>query len=187
MEKRWVGCDPHNFRVGRPVGLRPDMIVLHSARGTVADATRTFFTSGSARSAHYLVATNGSITQHVQETDTAFHAGLKVNPSSSLVKSRPAINPNFYSIGIEHEGLPTNPQWSIGQVKASASLIGEIAIRWRIPLDSMHVVMHDAIRASANCPGPACDIDLLLRLASAEPGETTFEAAQSLTITARAN
>jgi len=187
MEKRWVGCDPANFHAGRPAGLRPEIIVLHSARGTVFDAVRAYSIPASSRSAHYLVARDGAVTQHVQEGDTAFHAGLRVNPSASIVRARPTTNPNFYSIGIEHEGHPGAGPWPQPQVNASAALIGEIAARWRIPLDRMHVIAHDEVRASAGCPGPGCDIDRLLVLAGGVQGEKVLKIARPLTLTARAN
>jgi len=186
IQKRWVGCDAANFRPGRPAGQRPEMIVMHATRATMADITRLFFASDSARSAHYVVARDGSITQHVHETDTAFHAGLTINPSAPLVKARAAVNPNFYSIGIEHEGR-TNGEWPTTQVQASAALIAEIAARWRIPVDTTHVVAHDAIRASADCPGRGFDVSRLLTLATTVVGETTLEAPQQLVLTARAN
>jgi N-acetyl-anhydromuramyl-L-alanine amidase AmpD len=187
MKKRWVGCAPQNFRAGRPAGQQPQMIVLHSASGTVADATRAFFAPGSARSAHYIVGRDGSVTQCVQETDTAFHAGLVVNPAAALVQSRPGVNPNFYSIGIEHEGRPADGPWPDAQVRSSAALIAEAAARWRIPLDAEHVITHQAVRRSANCPGPGCDLPRLLAIAGTQPGEMLLDAPVSVTLTARAN
>ena len=187
MPKRWIGCHPGNFRSGRPAGLRPEMIVLHSASGTVADATRAFFTPESARSAHYVIGRDGSIAHHVDESDTAFHAGLKINPTAPLVVARPTINPNYYSIGIEHEGWPDDRAWSDAQVRSSAALISQIAARWRIPLDAAHVVTHRAIRASANCPGAACDVNALLACAGTAIGESILDAVLQVKLTARAN
>jgi N-acetyl-anhydromuramyl-L-alanine amidase AmpD len=128
----------------------------------MSDATRRFLASPGGTSAHYVVGVDGAIAQFVQETDTAFHAGLVINPAAQVVIGRPRVNPNFYSIGIEHEG---GAPWSQPQIAASAQLIADIASRWSIPLDEHHVVPHSALRASAECPGKGCDIAVLLGLA----------------------
>jgi N-acetyl-anhydromuramyl-L-alanine amidase AmpD len=167
MEKQWIGCASDNFRIGRPAGLRPEIIVLHRIEGTLRDAAARFSKVGAALSAHYAVGKRGEVHQYVAEADTAYHAGIVINPSAELVLGRPNVNPNFYSVGIEHEGL-AGESWPQLQVESSAALIGEIASRWQIPLDVSHVLGHSAIRASVNCPGANCDIaDLLVRARSA--------------------
>jgi N-acetyl-anhydromuramyl-L-alanine amidase AmpD len=109
------------------------------------------------------VGKRGEIHQFVAETDAAYHAGIVINPTAEVVLDRPNVNPNFYSVGIEHEGLAVE-SWPQLQVESSAALIGEIASRWQIPLDVSHILCHSAIRASVNCPGPNCDIaDLVAR------------------------
>src|SRR5512137_1050190 len=99
MDKQWIGCAPDNFRKGRPAGLKPEMIVLHTLDGSLADADVRYSRPGVLMSVHYAVGNNGKINQYVDEKDTAYHTGLVVNPSASLVKSRPNTNPNFYTIG----------------------------------------------------------------------------------------
>ena len=91
----------------------------------------------------------GVIHQYVDENDTAFHAGVVVNPTWPLMK--PGVNPNFYTIGIEHEGRPDDV-WPEAQLTASAGLIGEIVARWNIPVDALHLVRHHQIRASQDMP-----------------------------------
>jgi hypothetical protein len=73
-----------------------------------------------------------------------------VNPTWPLLKQ--GVNPNFYTIGIEHEGQ-ADDVWTDAQVAASAELIGQIADRWDITLDTAHVIRHHQIRASKTCPG----------------------------------
>lgn len=145
-----VGCSTSNFRRGRPIGFHPEAIVIHSLESDLATAERAFNTPGSQRSAHFGVSKRGEVHQYVEEKDTAFHAGIVINPTWTLLK--PKVNPNFYTIGIEHEGPAENP-WPAEQLAASARLIAEIAARWSIPLDGEHVIRHQEIRASANCPG----------------------------------
>lgn len=148
--KQWIGCPDSNYRPGRPLGLRPEAIVIHIMDGSFVAGESVFSNPSTQKSAHYGISRAGDVHQYVKESDTAFHAGVVVNPTWSLIK--PRINPNFYTIGIEHEGRPNDP-WPEAQLSASAALIGEIASRWSIPLDELHVIRHREIRASKSCPG----------------------------------
>ena len=147
---QWIGCPAANFRRGRPPGLRPEAIVVHIMDGSFAAGESVFRNPATQKSAHYGISSRGEVHQYVDENDTAFHAGIVVNPAWSLLK--PRINPNFYTIGIEHEGR-ADDVWPEVQLSASASLIGQIVARWGIPLDDCHVIRHHQIRASKSCPG----------------------------------
>jgi N-acetylmuramoyl-L-alanine amidase len=153
-------CAPENFRFGRPPGIRPEAIVIHISTDTLASADEWFNNSQAKVSAHYIVGKNGNVHQYVEENDTAFHAGTVVQPSWKLLK--PKVNPNYYTIGIEHEGKESDV-WPDLQVTTSAVLIGSIASRWGIPLDEDHVIPHHAIRATKTCPGSFVQILELLR------------------------
>ena len=159
---RFVGCPESNFRRGRPFGLRPEAIVIHLIDGSFTAGESVFRDPNAHKSAHYAVSQEGVIHQYVDENDTAFHAGIVINPTWSLLK--PRINPNFYTIGIEHEGRPDDV-WPAAQMSASAGLIAEIAVRWDIPLDEDHVIRHHQIRASKTCPGNWLKIEELLKRA----------------------
>lgn len=185
METTWIGCAPENFRKDRPSGMKPELIVLHSLDGNLADAEARFSRNGTNLSAHYAVGVRGEVHQYVAETDTAFHAGYAVNPAATLVKGRPRINPNFYSIGIEHEGKPGEP-WSREQCAATAALIRDITSRWAIPLDRDHVVAHSEIRSSANCPGSGVDIGALLNM-PAQRDHGTSSSVTTVTLVAPVN
>ena len=146
-----MGCAAGNFRKGRS-GSEPQAIVIHVIVGSLASAGITFGDARSSVSAHYGVGKDGTVHQFVEETDTAFHAGIVVRPTWANLRS--GVNPNLYTIGIEHEGLATD-LWTDDQYGSSGALIHEIGRRWRIPLDRGHVVMHREIRASKTCPGMA--------------------------------
>ena len=150
MDKKFVGCDPGNFRQGRPLDLVPEAIVIHIGEGSLKAIDSWFNNPQATVSAHYCVGKAGEIHQYVEETDTAFHAGIVVNSSWPLIKKD--VNPNFYTIGIEHEGH-VDDVWPDVQLATSAALVGEIARRWHIPLDTLHVIRHHQIRASKTCPG----------------------------------
>jgi len=161
MQCDWIGAAAENFRKGRH-GLEPKAIVIHIIVGPLESAGLTFRDPRSSVSAHYGVGKSGSVHQFVQETDTAFHAGIVVRPTWKLID--PAVHPNFYTVGVEHEGQPQDA-WPDEQYHASAALVREIAGRWKIPLDRDHIIMHREIRASKTCPGSA-DIDRIIREAA---------------------
>lgn len=166
MTKRWIGCAPGNFREGRPAGFLPAALVIHQTGGSLAALRSRFQDPASVMSAHYAVALDGTVEQYVAEADTAFHAGLVSNPTWGGL--RPRVNPNFYTIGIDHERGSGEP-WPIAQREATADLLADIATRWSIPLDRAHVVPHSAIRLSANCPGAGAPLDEIVRLAASRP------------------
>ncbi len=175
MTKKWIGCAPVNFHKGRPGGLQPQAIVVHVMEGTL-NGTDVWFNDPKAQvSAHYGIGKNGDVHQYVEEQDTAFHAGTVVSPSWRGLKQ--SVNPNFYTIGIEHEGTAEEAwPWADAQLTASAALIGEIAARWSIPLDTEHVITHHSIRASKPCPGANVKIEEILARVPAAPVPPTVAA-----------
>ena len=178
--KQWIGCAPENFQSGRPRGFRPEAIVIHIMSGTLPATASRFRDSRTTVSAHYGVGKNGEVHQYVDERDTAFHAGIAVNPTWRLLKK--SVNPNFYTIGVEHEGMPDDP-WGDLLYDTSASLIAEIAGRWDIPLDEDRVVMHSQIRSSKRCPGPQVLMPQLVKMAAGkEPFPILFSAPQARTL-----
>jgi hypothetical protein len=97
-----------NHREGRN-GHVPDLVVIHVTEGD-AHSVRSWFNNPVAEvSAHYMVCKDGAIDRFVAEDDTAWHAGRVDHPTADLVLARPGVNPNAYSIGIEHEGSGTEP------------------------------------------------------------------------------
>lgn len=152
MIPTFIGCATRNFRPGRRAGAKPEAIVIHIIVGSLRSADNTFLHPRltQPRSAHYGVGRTGEVHQYVSETDTAFHAGVVVDPTWRLLK--PGGNPNAYTIGIEHEGY-ADTLWPAAQQEASAELVARVASRWGIPLDADHVITHHEIRASKSCPG----------------------------------
>jgi N-acetyl-anhydromuramyl-L-alanine amidase AmpD len=108
------------------------------------------------------VGKNGEIHQYVAESDTAFHVGVVDHPAWPLLKA--GINPNLYTIGIEHEGRDGDAL-TPAQLHASAALIAAIAKRWKIPLDAQHIIRHHDIRRGKPCPGAGFDVAALITAA----------------------
>ena len=159
MPPLFIGCAAGNFQAGRPPGITPGALVLHRSGGSRSDLRVRFNDPRSVMSVHYVVARDGAIDQYVLETDTAFHAGVVVNPVWRLL--RPRVNPNFYTLGIELEGA-AGDGWPDAQLAAASALIAELSQRWPIPADAEHVIPHTAIRASSRCPAESCPIDRII-------------------------
>lgn len=155
---KFIGAHPRNFSPGR-AGFRPEAIVIHVMDGSLIGTDSWFNDPRSRVSAQYGVGKGGEVHQYVKETDSAFQAGTVVNPRWPLIKrgqsGRGFINPNFYTIGVEHEGKGLNPAaWPQAQLDASVALVADIARRWAIPVDAQHIIPHCDIRSSKpDCPG----------------------------------
>lgn len=182
----WKGS-PNRTR-GRS-GYRPEAIVVHIMEGTLRGTDQWFANPESKVSAHYGVGRRGEIHQYVAEGDTAWHAGRVHQPTWAGLRA--GVNPNLYTIGVEHEGQ-ADTEWSEEMYRASAALLREVANRWSIPLDRDHVVGHREIYARKTCPGHKVDLDRLVRLAREEaagpagynlcPGPGTVEARVDLNV-----
>lgn len=164
-----------NFTLGRK-GYRPIAIVIQIMEGSL-DGTDSWFTSPRSNvSAHYGIGHNGELHQYVKEEDTAWHAGRVDHPSWRLIKPAEEeagkyINPNYYTIGIEHEGWEQT-EWTEEMYQTSSKLIAAIADRWDIPLDRDHVVGHHEIYSLKDCPGTKVDINRLISLSGGGASDT---------------
>ncbi len=160
MHKQWIGCSPTNFVAGRS-GFAPEAIVIHQSGVSLAEIDARCVGAKTYNSVHYAVGAAGDVHQYVEEKDTAFQAGVVVNPTWKLIK--PGKNPNLYTVGIEQEKLsPGQP--ADAQYQALAGLILEINGRWKFELDGDHIVLHSEIRAGAGCPQNGFDRPKLLKL-----------------------
>jgi N-acetyl-anhydromuramyl-L-alanine amidase AmpD len=154
---------PH-FWQGRGT-WKPDCIVIHIGEGSANSIYQTFLTAQ--KSSHYCVNKDGSVWQFVQEKDTAWANGIVDGPKSTLVLSRPGVNPNRYTISIEHEGFATE-DLTPAAYAATVQLVKDIAGRWNIPLDGVHVIRHRDITNKKSCPG-LINVERIIQEASAQP------------------
>lgn len=155
----WIGSP--NRHKGR-LGYRPEAVVIHIMEGSLA-ATDSWFRAVESRvSAHYGVGRGGEIHQYVGEADTAFHAGRVWKPVWPSLK--PSVNPNLYTVGIEHEGKGES-EWPDAMYDASTRLIADICTRWSIPIDRAHIVGHREIYARKTCPNHVVDFERLIAMA----------------------
>jgi N-acetylmuramoyl-L-alanine amidase len=108
--------------------LRPDMLVLHyTGMPSCEGAIRWLASPNSGVSCHYVVDTDGAITQMAPESARAWHAGVSHWMGAEDI--------NSCSIGIEihnpgHDG--GYPDFPDSQMAAVEALCLDIAGRWRI-------------------------------------------------------
>lgn len=153
LQIEWLGS-PNKWS-GRE-GYRPEAVVVHIMEGTLAGTDSWFADPANEVSAHYGIGTGGQVHQYVVETDSAWHAGRRARPTWRMLKE--GVNPNLYTIGIEHEGLPATP-WSDAMLGASTQLAAAICNRWSIRVDRDHLIGHREIYARKTCPGSWIDLD----------------------------
>lgn len=113
-------------------------IVLHSSASNRQGLIDTFGGGTRMVSAHYGIDNDGSILAFLEEYNTAYQAGNY------------AVNE--CSIGIEHiDNGPTVKLHTDAQYTTSIKLVADICKFYEIPIDSLHIVPHSSIVATA-CP-----------------------------------
>lgn len=154
-----------NYQEGRE-GFKPIAICLHVAEGT-KQGVIDWFTSKNTPinervSAHFLVGKDGSITQFVSSSDTAWANGVRNNDTWGMLKL-PAyrfVNPNLITISIEHEGW-NYQRATAAQLTSSLQLSAYLCNYWKItpkPLET--IIGHFQIDGvnRKNCPGMMVNI-----------------------------
>ena len=156
MPIEWVGTV--NCRRGRG-DRQPEAIVNHITAGKYPGCLSWMKNPNSKASSHYLVTKAGQIYQLVQDTDTAWHAGAVNKPSWPLYDG---TNPNYYTLGIEHEGQPGD-ELTEEQYQATLWLHRQLIAKWGIPVDRDHIIGHYRIDSvnRPNCPGSGFPWDKL--------------------------
>ena len=147
----------------------PIAIVNHITAGSLRSVDNWFTSKNNDQaSAHFCIGRKGEIHQYVPIEKRAWHAGLAKGASkfatADIVKRFPSLNPNAYTIGIEHEGYQGNGldgDLTEEQFWASVWLHKYIKEYVKekygnhIELNSEYVVGHFQIdpRRKPNCPG----------------------------------
>lgn len=141
-----------NFTTGRK-GRKIIAIVNHITAGLMPGTLSWLRNPKAKASAHYLVTKKGEIYQLVADQDTAWHAGIVLKPDWPLYDGK---NPNFYTIGIEHEAL-AGEGLTEAQYQATRLLHLALAVKYNIPIDADHIIGHYRIDSvnRPNDPGAA--------------------------------
>jgi N-acetyl-anhydromuramyl-L-alanine amidase AmpD len=142
-------------------GYKPSHICLHgTAGGTSALAIANYFASSDVQaSSHFVIGQDGTIIQGVSCLMAAWGNGILVNPRLAW---DPNINPNYYTISIEHVKSSDDNSDALtpAQQQASFQLIECLCNSYNIPKRagdlSGGIVSHadfDSVNR-ARCPGP---------------------------------
>lgn len=180
----WMGND-HTNSSDRG-GMIPFVIVNHISAGTMSSMDNWFRSAGNeVSSAHFGVAKDGRIHQYVKIERMAWHAGLRhdaiPHATAEVVKKNP-INPNLYSVGIEHEGTDGNLteaqfESSVWLHKFIQSEVRRIYNR-ELLLNDHYVIGHFQVdpRRKPFCPGPKFPWARLYEALKEEPTMTKDDA-----------
>ncbi len=153
-----VGTNGQNLWVGQ--GLPQKIaLVAHVMQGTLSGCDSWFANPAAQASSNYGVGKDGSIHQYVdpQGKDAPFANGIAREPAATfraLQAMLPGVNPNWWSVSIEHEGMSGEPLTS-AQLAASGHLTAWLCETFSIPADEAHLLGHNEIDAvtRSGCPG----------------------------------
>jgi N-acetylmuramoyl-L-alanine amidase len=160
----------NNFKKGRAGHFPVDRVVIHVEEGSESATDEWFDDPISHVSAHYGNNKLGVIEQFVDEADTAYSNGRVASPTAKVVLQRVGVNPNDYTISIEHEGDGTQPLTD-AQKTSTVELLCDIWHRnLYFLMDRDHVLGHHEIYINKTCPGKI-DVDELITLANKKLSE----------------
>lgn len=144
----WRGSPNFNTRMTGDGG-KIHIVIIHSCEGSYAGCWSWLAQQASNVSAHYVVREDGAeVTQLVRESLRAWHIGaiydstLNANHDGLLH----GIQSNHFTIGVEHAGFARQTSWPVAQIDASARLVCDMAKRWQIPRDRLHIVSHGQLQ-----------------------------------------
>lgn len=164
LEIIWKGNEYTNSSSRK--GYIPCAVVDHISAGSMSSMDNWFTSpTNKVSSAHYGVAKDGRIHQYVEIERFAWAQGIEISSIShatAQIVHDHGINPNFYCVSIEHEGM----DGELTEAQFAASVWLHLYVRQYIvdhwgsdawfPLDPYHVVGHyqiDPLRKMF-CPGP---------------------------------
>jgi N-acetyl-anhydromuramyl-L-alanine amidase AmpD len=109
-----------------PGSMQPMAVIDHIAQGYITTLDRWAREGSGQVSAHFGIARTGRIVQYVSIFDPAYHAGrLDYDRQGRFVPPTwpgyvPGSNPNRYTVGIEHEGFSTPPNYGYDYIYDAA-------------------------------------------------------------------
>ena len=144
----WRASPNFNDRMAGEGG-RVQMVIIHSCEGAYNGCWSWLANAQSQVSAHYVVREDGAeITQLVREELRAWHIGASYDSTRNAGHAGrlQGIQSNHFTIGIEHGGYASQTEWPEAQLDASARLVCDVARRWGIPRDRVHIVAHGQLQ-----------------------------------------
>ncbi len=156
-----------NINCSSRKGYTPIVIVNHISEGSKESCISWFKSKNNNNSStHFLVGKDGSIYQFVKIEDAAWGNGLYLhdvkNAHSSIVRSK-KVNPNLYTVSIEHEGIYEKTKGSLSEeqlnstVKLHKYIIDYVRLKYgnTINQDRRYIIGHNEIDPVRKpfCPG----------------------------------
>lgn len=144
----WRGSPNFNSRMTGDGG-RIHIVIIHSCEGSYSGCWSWLAQQASNVSAHYVVREDGAeITQLVRESLRAWHIGAIYDSTLNAHHDGVlhGIQSNHFTIGVEHAGFAAQTSWPPAQIEASARLVCDMAKRWQIPRDRLHIVSHGQLQ-----------------------------------------
>jgi len=148
-------------------------VVCHITDGDTRSVIQTFTNPKTQVSSHYLVCRSGDIIQFVDESSCAWANGKKVNPTAKVVLDNINLNPNLFTISVEHEAFNNEDLTEI-QYVVSSKLIREICQRHGLNISRETIIRHREIRNDKACPGKL-SIEKLIGLTFSPPQISQME------------
>lgn len=147
-----------NGRMGKSIIA----IVNHITAGNFPGCLTWMKNPAAKASAHYLITRTGKIYQMVKDENAAWHAGFINKPSWKL---NDGTNPNYITLGIEHEALTGNHGLTEAQYQSTLELHKILIAKYKIPVDKDHIIGHCHIDSvnRPNDPGSAFPWDRLFK------------------------
>lgn len=150
----WVGSPNYGLPRGTQGrnGNKVIAIVNHIMSGTLFGTDSWFKNPSSEVSAHFGVGKNGEIHQYVDINNVAWGNGVVNQPSWPLLIAN--VNPNYYTVSIEHEGQ-SGEQFTEGQYQATLALHRWLIETFGLQVNEDTIIGHNRIDSvnRANCPG----------------------------------
>jgi N-acetyl-anhydromuramyl-L-alanine amidase AmpD len=166
----FIGAHSSNFAAGRG-GIKPEAVVLHIAEGPMT-AVDSFFNQihsdpPGPTSAHFCVGQDGALHEYVNTHNTAFANGnIEPGFTAQLISDNAGINPNQWTISIEHEGHSGDALTDV-QFQTSTQLTAWLfqnrllnSGATGVAVDRAHILRHGDIspQSRPNCPGFSEDV-----------------------------
>ncbi len=186
-----------NYYTGR-LNFRVRAVVMHIADGNLGGVFPTFNNPTGESSAHFCVGKKGEIEQYVSITNSAWAVGIRWENGQWFTGSgrvtHPTwpdlivgVNPNYYTISVEHEGKPDDV-WTDKMYQANTRLLTWIAQQTNSVYVPHHTLIgHNEIDSAdrPNCPGPHVEyervaVDANSQLVDPQVATVALVAAQSL-------
>jgi hypothetical protein len=126
----------------RSKDFKIDFVVIHDIEGTASGALNVFQDPTNAESIHYIVDSDGTVYQVLQEKNIAYHDGN--------------FWYNEHSIGVEHAGFAaTGYKWyNATEYLASARLVAYLLNKYKIPLNRSHILAHGTVPSPSLSTSP---------------------------------